>query len=94
MEKTGDTSSITLTPDHYGDQNRPKATTLLSMPDNMTMSKENVIQNIDPAIHPQEEIHEYLTGLKLFVVMLCITLASFLLLLDSSVVSTVSLRIP
>lgn len=34
--------------------------------------------------------HEYLSGLKLFAVMTSITLASFLMLLDSSIVGTVS----
>jgi hypothetical protein len=90
MEKTGDTSSVTTIPRHSGDQNRGKATMLSLTKDNTTVSKENVVNDIDLATDPQEETHECLSGLKLFVTMFCITLAGFLLLLDESVASTAS----
>ena len=37
----------------------------------------------------QEKSHEYLTGLKLFLVMFSITLGGFLMLLDASIIATV-----
>ena len=40
----------------------------------------------------KEEKHQYLTGLKLFASMISITLVGFLMLLDTSIVSTVSKR--
>lgn len=61
--------------------------------DQRIASKENVVNDTELVVNPQEETHEYLSGLKLFVVMLCITLQGFLLLLDTSVLSTVSLHI-
>jgi hypothetical protein len=36
-----------------------------------------------------EEDHEYITGIKLFLVMVGVTLACFLMLLDTSIITTV-----
>jgi hypothetical protein len=57
---------------------------------NRPVSKENVMPDVDPVVNSHEEAHRYLSGLKLFLVMFSITLGGFLLLLDTSVVSTVS----
>jgi hypothetical protein len=82
MEKTRDTSSVTANSYHSGDENKGNAATLPSRTNNITVPKENVVNDI--------ESHEYLSGLKLVGVMFCITLGGFLLLLDTSILSTVS----
>lgn len=92
MEKTGRTGSVTKTSRrHSRHQNGEKPMELSSMPNYATASsKEDAIDDSDALVNSQEETHQYLSGFKLFAVMFCITLAGFLLLLDTSVVSTVS----
>lgn len=77
MEKTDEKSSASMT--------RPQSTEqsgeLSSIPDNMPMSK---------SVDRSEEPVEYLSGIKLFLVMFSITMAAFLFLLDASIIATVS----
>ena len=60
-----------------------------STAESLAVSKEPSVQNVDPVISVEEE-HKYLTSLKLLAAMISITLVGFLMLLDTSIVSTVS----
>ena len=39
--------------------------------------------------HPTEDDYDYITGLKLFTVIACLTLVAFLIMLDQSIIATV-----
>lgn len=67
-----------------------KARSPLLTPDDTAASKEDGTANIDPAVNRQEETDEYVSSLKLLLVMFSIKLAVFFLLLDAFVVSTAS----
>jgi len=84
MEKTEDTSSGAMMPRQSRDEDGEKAT-----PDIMAASKGQSVETMD-SIAPAEKDHEYLTGFKLLLTMLSLTFVGFLMLLDVSVVSTVS----
>jgi hypothetical protein len=89
MEKTEDPSPRTMMPRQSRDEDGEKATPLSSTPDVMAASKEQSLESMDSIVLPEEE-HEYLTGFKLLVTMSSLTFVGFLMLLDVSVVSTVS----
>jgi hypothetical protein len=97
-KKSGSTnsgSSVPYTPeyqnktvrDHIG---RDTTINLLLRDDNMALSKENSQSDTDTPVESQEENQEFLFGIKLFLIMFSLTLATFLMLLDASVVATVS----
>jgi hypothetical protein len=54
-----------------------------------TIGREAKEQGSDPPDEPQD--YEYLSGVRLFLVLVSLTLAVFLMLLDASIVATVSL---
>lgn len=59
---------------------------LVDDPGKSTESRE---AGLDSGTASKPDTHDYLTGVKLFMVILSLTLATFLLLLDSSIVATV-----
>lgn len=59
---------------------------LVDAPGKSTESRE---AGLDSSTASKPDTHNYLTGVKLFMVILSLTLATFLLLLDSSIVATV-----
>jgi hypothetical protein len=90
MEKTGDRRFVTATPGSTENQERGRTMNCRKIPENTTVSKESVVPYGDPVANPKEETDEYLSVFKLFAIMFFITIAGFLLLLDGSVISTVS----
>jgi hypothetical protein len=56
----------------------------------MTESKKKISENTQSDSDLSNKDRVYLSGARLFAIMLSITLAAFLLLLDSSIISTVS----
>jgi hypothetical protein len=80
-----------MMPHQSRDEDGEKPTPLSSTPDIMAASKEQSLETTDSTVLAEEE-HEYLTGFKLLVTMFSLTFVGFLMLLDVSVVSTVSWR--
>jgi len=89
MEKTEDPSSGAMMPRQSRDEDGEKATPTSSTPDIMAASNEPSVETMDTVV-PAEEEEEYFTGFKLLLTMFSLTLVGFLLMLDVSVVSTVS----
>lgn len=71
-------------------QYEEKSTNLSSPSQIMTESKKNILENTQSDSDLSNTGRVYLSGVRLFAIMLSITLAAFLLLLDSSIISTVS----
>lgn len=59
-----------------------------------TASIESSLDNVNKSEESKEEEWEYITGFKLFAVTFVITLACFILLLDTSIVATVNISFP
>lgn len=89
MEHTEESSSNAMMPRQSEEKAAKEREVLSPSPDIMTTSKEHSTRTMSPVV-PAEEEHGHLTGLKLFATMSSLTVVGFLMLLDISVVSTVS----
>lgn len=78
-----------MTPRQSTDEEEEKVAPPSSPPDVITESKEEPVASTGPIV-AADEPQEYLTGLKLFLAMFSLTFVAFLILLDVSVVATVS----
>jgi hypothetical protein len=91
MEKTQDhnlsSEATVLSKPFDGDGEKPTAPP--SVQDTISASQEASVDNLETTI-PAEEEHEYLGGYQLFFALFAPTLVGFLMLLDTSIVSTVS----
>lgn len=92
MEKTEDASSGTTLPRHSKDEDNKESRSSPS-PDIAEVPRGHSAGTTS-ALDSNEKEYEYLTGFKLAALMFSITLVAFLMLLDTSVVSTVSLHTP
>jgi hypothetical protein len=92
MEKTEDASSGTTLPRHSRDEEN-KGSKLSSSPDATEVPRVNSPETASANVSGEKE-YEYLTGFKLAALMFSLTLVAFLMLLDTSIVSTVSLYTP
>jgi hypothetical protein len=88
MGSTGDPDSGAMAPRSI-DEDGEKSTPLSSSQDVIMGSKEEPVDSNGP-ITAAEADPEYLGGMKLFMAMFSLTFVAFLVLLDVSVVATVS----
>ena len=79
-------------PDQPRDEDGENTTSPSSTTDIMAESKEQSVETMDPDVST-EEAQEYLTGIKLLMTMFSLTFVGFLMLLDVSIVATVSLAL-
>ena len=89
MEQTEKPNPDATMPPQSRNEEEEKATASSSTAGSVTVSKDLSVENTDPVVLVEDE-QKYLTGLKLLVTMISITLVGFLFLLDTSIVSTVS----
>jgi len=88
MEKNEDASSSTTRPGHSsGEDNKDSRSS--SSPETIEVPGGNYPETSSDIVSKEKE-YEYLTGFKLAAVLFSTTLVAFLMLLDTSVVSTVS----
>lgn len=90
MENPEDANSDTPVPRHSSDEDN-KESRSSSSPDVPEVSKGNSSETTSATVSNEKE-YEYLTGFKLAAIMFSLTLVTFLMLLDTSIVSTVSLH--
>jgi hypothetical protein len=89
MEEIDDASSRAMISRQSKDDNGENYTPPSSIPDVTVPFREQSVAAVD-SIVPVEEEQEYLTGFKQFMAMFSLTFVGFLILLDVSIVSTVS----
>ncbi|MCJ1356954.1 MAG: hypothetical protein MMC33_006950 [Icmadophila ericetorum] len=92
MEQTEKPNPDATMPPQSRNEEEEKATASSSTAGSVTVSKDLSVENTDPVVLVEDE-QKYLTGLKLLVTMISITLVGFLFLLDTSIVSTAIPRI-
>ena len=84
MEKSRDVPSSTNPPEPTKTSNSPMAEDSPGLSEKASSTQD---AESSPAV--EEEAYQYVTGFKLFTVMICITLVAFLIMLDQSIIATV-----